>query len=104
MTLPRHEGSPDLLAITDVHLTPGSARDRATGLLGYIRCQLAGGLLLDGIALRRTADGRRALAFPMRRDAAGTTHTYFAPVDAETRAWIEAQIFAAVDRGQPEAE
>lgn len=93
----------DPFRIHDVAFTPVGPRDRARGLLGYVRCRL-GGLRLDGLALRRTADGRRTLTFPVRRDRSGREHAYFSPVDARARVWIEEQIFAALDRGQPEAE
>lgn len=83
------------LRIHDVHLTPAAPQDRAQGLLGYVRCQL-GHLRLDGLTLRRTADGRRALAFPKRRDGTGRMRAYIAPVDDEVRREIERQVFEAL--------
>ena len=44
--------------------------DSASGLLGYLTI-FYGDLVLDGVVLRRTADGRFALAFPARTDRAG---------------------------------
>ncbi len=87
---------PDPLRLHDVAFTPASPRDRANGLLGYVRCQVAGGLVLDGLALRRTADGRRCLAFPRRRDRAGQERPWYAPVDDRARLEIERQVFEAL--------
>ncbi len=82
--------------VTDVHLTPANARDRANGLLGFVRCRM-GNLRLDGLTLRRTADGGRCLAFPRRRDRAGLEHPWYAPVDDAARLEIERQVFEALE-------
>ncbi len=95
------DGVSDHLRIHDVAFTPANARDRANGLLGYVRCRM-GNLRLDGLALRRTADGGRCLAFPRRRDRAGLEHPWYAPVDDAARLEIERQVFEAL--GLREAE
>ncbi len=62
-----------------------------TGLLGYLSVTY-GDLILDGIVLRRTADGRFALSFPSRTDRSGRRHPYIRPVDDDARRQIEAKI------------
>jgi DNA-binding cell septation regulator SpoVG len=64
------------------------------GLLGFVAVTFAGALRIDGIAVRRTLDGRVVLSFPERRDASGRRHPIVRPLDAACRAAIEAQIFA----------
>ena len=69
----------------------GSEDDARTGLLGWLSVEY-GSLVLDGIVLRRTADGRYALSFPARTDRAGRRHSYIRPADDEARNAIEAEI------------
>lgn len=69
----------------------GTADDERTGLLGYLSV-FYGDVVLDGITLRRTANGRFALSFPQRRDNQGRAHPYIRPVDDDARREIEAQI------------
>ncbi len=101
MTPPRHGEGRDPLRLHDVAFTPASPRDRANGLVGFVRCRM-GNLRLDGLTLRRTADGGRCLAFPRRRDRAGQEHPWYAPVDDRARLEIERQVFEAL--GLREAE
>jgi hypothetical protein len=82
--------------ITDVDFTSAPPEEGRTGLLGYVAATINGRLRIDGITLRRTADGRLAIAFPARRDAAGRQHPYVRPVDDAARREIELQIFAAL--------
>jgi hypothetical protein len=81
--------------------TSASSDDVRSGLLGYLSIRY-GPLLLDGITLRRTADGHLALSFPARTDRAGRRHAYIRPVDAAGRAQIEAAVLAQV--GNEDAE
>jgi DNA-binding cell septation regulator SpoVG len=62
-----------------------------SGLLGYLSVYY-GSLILDGIVLRRTEDGRFALSFPARTDRAGRRHPYFRPIDDDARREIEREI------------
>ena len=62
-----------------------------TGMLGYISVFI-GNLVLDGIVLRRTADGRFALSFPARTDRAGRRHAIVRPADDAARQAIEREI------------
>ena len=69
--------------------------DRATGLCGWISLQY-GDLVLDGIALRETLEGRLRLAFPAKTDACGRKYPYIRPVDARARAAIEDAVLQAL--------
>ena len=83
---------PDPVQITAIRLTatpPGIAR---TGLIGWIRCTY-GSLVVDGLALRRTFDGRLTLSYPARRDGGGKQQFYVRPLDDDTRRSIESQVF-----------
>jgi DNA-binding cell septation regulator SpoVG len=70
----------------------GSADDERSGLLGFLSVHY-GALVLDGITVRRTADGRLALSFPERRDKQGRRHSVVRPVDDAARREIEAVVF-----------
>jgi len=69
----------------------GNADDERAGLLGYLSV-FYGALILDGITLRRTAEGRLTLSFPARTDRSGNRHAYFRPVDDEARQQIEREL------------
>ena len=71
----------------------GSADDERDGLLGYLSV-FYGDLVLDGITLRRTADGRFALSFPARTDRSGRRHPFVRPVDDAARRSIERALLA----------
>lgn len=62
-----------------------------TGLLGYVSV-VYGDLVLDGLVLRRTADGRYAVSFPARTDRAGRKHSYIRPANDDVRKAIEAEL------------
>lgn len=70
-----------------------------TGLLGYLSIEYHD-LVLDGVVLRRTADGRYALSFPARADRAGRRHAYIRPVDDDARRAIEREILGQLGQGQ----
>ena len=72
----------------------GSDDDIRSGLLGYVSVYY-GDLILDGITVRRTAEGRMTLSFPQRRDGRGRSHPLFRPIDDGARLRIEKAIFEA---------
>jgi hypothetical protein len=88
------------LRIDQVRLAGATRAEVATGLLGWVSCVLQDTLRLDGLALRRTADGRLALSFPARKDARGREHPYVRPLDDRARREIEAQVFRALGIGE----
>jgi DNA-binding cell septation regulator SpoVG len=70
----------------------GSDADVRAGLLGFISV-LYGAVVIDGITVRRTEQGRLALSFPERRDRHGRRHSVVRPVDDAARRAIEAAVF-----------
>ncbi len=68
-----------------------SEQDVRSGLLGFVSV-FYGSLILDGITLRRTIDGRFALSFPTRTDRSGKRHSYIRPADDQARQAIEAEL------------
>ena len=77
----------------------GSDKDVRSGLLGFVSV-FYGDLVLDGITVRRTAEGRLTLSFPQRRDGRGRSHPLFRPVDDDARLRIEKAIFDAATIAQ----
>jgi hypothetical protein len=70
----------------------GTDEDARTGLLGFLSLHY-GVLIVDGVTVRRTAEGRLALSFPERRDGKGRRHPVVRPVDDAARRAIEAAVF-----------
>jgi hypothetical protein len=70
----------------------GTADDERQGLLGFLSI-FYGDLVIDGVAVRRTAAGRLALSFPERHDRKQRKHSVVRPVDDAARRTIEAAIF-----------
>ena len=89
----------DGVAITGLRVVLAGETDRARGLLGFASFTL-GPVRLDGIAVRRTREGRLALSFPTRRDRFGRLHPIVRPVDDAARRALEAQVFSALDLKQ----
>ena len=83
-------------AISRVFLAQATPSDIGAGLLGWVSFDLDGLLRVDGVALRRRLDGRLTLSFPCRKGRAGDSHPYLRPLDAQARAIIERQVFAAL--------
>jgi hypothetical protein len=70
----------------------GSEDDARHGLLGYLSL-FYGVVIIDGVTVRRTADGRLCLSFPERRDGKGRRHAIVRPIDDNARRAIEAAVF-----------
>jgi hypothetical protein len=81
--------------IHDVRFVPASPRDRGTGLMGFVSCEI-GLLRVHGLALRRTRSGRLALSFPCPRDRRGREHVVVRPLDDRARRVVETQVFEAL--------
>jgi hypothetical protein len=55
-----------------------------------------GAIRVDGVAVRRTLDGRYALSFPGRKASGGRRHFWVRPVTDAARIDIEHQVLAAI--------
>ena len=73
--------------------TPGSEADFGRGLLGFLRFRY-GDVLVDGVCVRRTLDGRIVLAWPERRDGAGRRHAVVRPASDAARVELERAVLA----------
>lgn len=71
--------------------TPASVDDTRTGLLGFVAARY-GDLILDGIVVRRTTDGRFELSYPVRTDRRGLRHAVVRPLDDAAREEIERDV------------
>src|SRR5690606_39105 len=85
------------VTISDVGFTAASAGDRASGRVGWISCAAGRALRLDGITLRRTADGRVVLSFPARTDRQGRKHPLIRPLTDAARQDLERQVLRALE-------
>jgi len=81
--------------VSAIRFSAAPARDVRSGLLGWVSFIL-GDLHLDGVAVRKTRDGRLVLSFPERRDARGNRHPIVRPLDDAARRQIEAEVFTAL--------
>lgn len=70
----------------------GSDDDVRSGLLGYVSVFYSD-VILDGLTVRRTADGRLTLSYPQRRDGQGRRHPIVRPIDDAARRRIERAVF-----------
>lgn len=89
---------PNQVLVSDVRFAAASPELRAKGVRGWASCLFDGWLQVDGLAVRRAADGRVLVSFPVRTDADGKKHAYFLPIAPETQAEIAAQVIAEVRR------
>lgn len=80
-----------------VELVRGTSQAEELGLLGWVRVRVLG-LEFDGIALRRSREGRIYLSFPSRRDRAGNRHYVVRPTSEQTRVAFEAMVLDELRR------
>ena len=83
-------------SILILSFTSASADEQERGLLGWLSLDIDGLLLLDGVALRRTRNGRFALSFPAPRDGHGRRQARVRPLDDPARREIESQVLDAL--------
>ena len=84
------------VVISNVRFVAASKPEVATGLLGYVSAVVNSTLALDGLTLRRTAEGRLSVSFPSRRDTQGRQWFYLRPLDDAARREIQHQILGAL--------
>jgi hypothetical protein len=84
------------ISITRVRFRPASRRDVNEGLLGWVKFE-HGGLLVEGVTVRRTRDGKLALSFPRHLDREGRERYPVRPISDRARRAIERQIFAELN-------
>ncbi|MBI3843544.1 MAG: septation protein SpoVG family protein [Planctomycetes bacterium] len=88
------------IIVSGVQFHSADAEQAATGLLGFVSATLNGKLRIDGLALRRSLEGKVILSWPAKRDAAGQQHHFVRPLDSAARQEIERQILGALPIGR----
>ncbi len=79
------------LDVQSIRFTPSGAADRDRGLLGYLAFNL-GEVRIDGVALRRTLEGKLTLSYPQRSRGRGRTFPIVRPLNENARVQLEGQI------------
>jgi DNA-binding cell septation regulator SpoVG len=79
---------------------PATQEDRGRGVLAYITAELVGGLVLDGLTLRRAESGAVYIAYPARRGRDGERRYAYRPINEEARQRLERAIFATIQVGE----
>jgi hypothetical protein len=89
--------------VSDVRFVAASPAEVETGLSGWVRFVVNGILRVDGVAVRRTLNGRTAISFPAKRDKTGRMRKYVRPANAEVGREIEYQVLKALgfEEGSP---
>lgn len=82
--------------VSGVRFNSASLHDMRRGLVGYATFILNGDVRIDGVAVRRSRQGRLYLAFPARRDALGIDHPLVQPLGCQVRHQIERQVLEAL--------
>ncbi len=81
------------ILVTDTTFTPAPDRDRERGLMGYLQVTLNEAVVLDGLTVRITVDGRRYLAYPSKSGRNGARHPYVRPLNEGVRETLQQQAF-----------
>ncbi len=89
------------LAVSDVRFVAASRSEVETGLSGWACFVVNGVLRLDGVAVRRTLNGRTAISFPAKRDSTGRMRKYVRPVNAEVARELEHEVLTALGFAEP---
>jgi DNA-binding cell septation regulator SpoVG len=84
-------------SVSDVQFTRSRPDLADAGLLGWTSFCLAG-VQFHGVGMRRTKDGRFALAWPRARTEKGRDRSVVHPKDDATRESLEEQILAEAKR------
>ncbi len=85
------------MTVTNIVITLGSPADRDAGLLAFVRC-IYGEFELDGIAIRRTTDGKIIVTFPARSWNGCRRKYFITPRSAPARREFEEAILAEFRR------
>ncbi len=84
------------IKLSQIQFTAAPSADVERGLLGHVNFVLNAGLRIDGVAVRRTLNGRYALSYPARRDRRGRQHPLIQPLGDRVRREIEFAVFKAL--------
>ncbi len=85
------------LRVSSVRFSPADISLQRTGLLGWCSFLIDGCLRIEGVAVRRTQQGRRTLAYPAKDDGWARRWHYVYPINDATRIAVERQVLAEID-------
>ena len=57
--------------VSSVGFTRSTEAEFKSGLIAWLTCVIDDAVMLDGLTLRRTLDGRLTISYPARRDRSG---------------------------------
>jgi hypothetical protein len=83
--------------VGELRFHPADRAQRERGLIGWTTFEL-GSVRVDGVAVRRTRDGRLTLSFPTRVDDRGRLRAVVRPRSREAHEEIVAQVIAEIRR------
>lgn len=83
------------LRVTECNYVPAGFEGEQTGLYGFANVVFNDALKVEGIAVRRTLEGKPTLAWPTK-DKHGERFGVVFPIHDEARVALESAIFAAV--------
>ncbi len=86
------------IVVERVTFTPATEHDRRSGLLGWVRVEIGGVVVIDSVAVRRTRRGRIALSFHVSTTRAGRRRAIAHPIDRAAHVEIERQVVAELRR------
>ena len=84
------------ISLNEFQFSPADAEHQKTGLLGWVSFTISDTLRLDGVTVRRTADGRLTLAFPSKTDRNGRKRSLIRPISEDARLAVEDRVFAVL--------
>ena len=85
------------ITLTEFRFAAANRMEMKTGLLGWIAFTINDTLRVDGVTLRKTAEGRLALSFPAKTASDGRKRSILWPVSNTARQDLESQVFEALN-------
>lgn len=87
------------LRVSEVAFSPAPEADQDRGLLGWVSFVINDALSVNGVAVRRTRDGRFVLSYPARPDAVGNKCFLVRPRNDRARRHLERAVLGALGQG-----
>lgn len=78
--------------VSKVQFRPAAGAQRDEGIVAWVSFVVDRGVIVDGVAIRRTLAGELVVIWPGHRDVRGKIHHHVRPVDDGTRQEIDAEL------------
>ena len=82
------------ITLNEFKFSAANRMEMKTGLLGWIAFTVNGTLRVDGVTLRKTAEGRLTLSFPAKTSRDGRKRPILWPISNTAREAIESLVFS----------